>query len=478
MAQLLEFRSKLVEIYQKTENYLKIILKAVFYFIAFLSIKGCVGYNSKLSGTVIIMCVSVLCSFLPPSVVVAVIVIYITLQLYSVSIIMAATVLIIALILFCFFLRFTPEYGDAVVAMPMLMGMKMPCLLPICLGLFSTPLSILPVCVGVFGYYFIKGVSKNMLTVEQVKAVDNPFQLYVDVLDSVIKNEAMIASIIVLSLVIIVVYVVRNVKMDYSYEISIVAGAGTSIIGYVIMMLKLDIGTGIFGVIFFSILSGAIAFVFNFLYRPLMYAGTEMVQFEDDYYCYFVKAIPKVKVTGTKVNVKQVVSRRTKPDDEDFGDELDEVDSMLASGTKKSLAGATGKVVAGNFDKEHDWDETSVVNEKRRRASGNAHKTGADSTPSAPSRQNANNMVSTENRQRSMNRQNAVSSGNRTSRATSGTLSRENRKGSAGATNYQSGRHPERVGADSDTKNTAKVSKNFDYSSEFTRSIQNSEDDF
>ncbi len=337
MSQLLEIRAKLFEIFQKIEKYVMVILKAIFYFIAFNAIKGELNFNAKLSSSIIVLALAVVSSFLPTSVGLTLMVLYIALQLYSVSIIMAATVVVIAFILFCFFLRYTPEYGNVVVGMPILMGMKLPYVLPICLGLFSTPITILPVCVGVFAYHFIKGISKAVLTSDQLKAAENPFQLYMDVLDSVLKNDAMIAAMIVFSLVIIVVYAVRNIKMDYSFEIAIAAGAGTSMIGFIIMMLKFEVGVGIFSICFFSIISCLIAFLVNMIYRPLFYAGTEQVQFEDDYYYYYVKAIPKIKVAGAKVNVKHVVSRRVSSFDEDFGDELDEIDSNVALSTKKSF---------------------------------------------------------------------------------------------------------------------------------------------
>lgn len=384
MSQLLEIRAKLFEIFQKTEKYVLVILKAIFYFIAFNAIKGELNFNAKLSSSIIVLALALVSCFLPTSVVLTIMVLYIALQLYSVSLIMAATVLVIAFILFCFFLRYTPEYGNAVVGMPILMGMKIPYVLPICLGLFSTPITILPVCVGVFAYYFLKGISKAVLTSDQLKAADNPFQLYIDVLDNVLKNDAMIAAMIVFSLVIIVVYVVRNIKMDYSFEIAIAAGAGTSMIGFIIMMLKFEVGIGIFSICFFSLLSGVIALAVNLIYRPLFYAGTEQVQFEDDYYYYYVKAIPKIKAAGTKVNVKHVVSRRVSSFDEDFGDELDEIDSNVALSTKKSFDDSNHSESDDDFEEVKTYTRSSVRSSSTN--SGIGAKTGSASVAGAATR--------------------------------------------------------------------------------------------
>ena len=497
MTQLLEIRTKIVEIYQKTETYIKLILNAVICFCAFMAIKNSIGYNARFSSTVIILALSVISAFLPSSIVVAIMVVYIALQLYSASLVMAATVLVIAVILFCFFLRFTPEYGHVVIGMPILIGMKIPYVLPICLGLFSTPITIIPVCVGTFGYYFIQGVSKNMVMADQVKGSDNPFQFYVNVLDSVIKNEAMIASMIVLSLVIVVVYIVRNIKMDYSFEIATAAGAGTSMIGFIIMMLKYDIGVGIVSVVFFSILSGVIAYIANFIYRPLFYAGTEQVQFEDDYYYYYVKAVPKIKVAGTKVNVKHVVSRRTSSFDEDFGDELDEVDTNLGAATRNSITGATGRVIAGNPDEEFDEYDVKPARTavRRTRTTGNmpegtvressvprtgtgssstVRRTGAASRPSGA--MSSARPAGTVNSARPSGATNPVRPTGTV--RTDGTTVRQPAKPTAKSTVRPSSSANSKSGTTVKRPVTAKKDTNFDYSSDYVRSYDDSDDDF
>lgn len=42
------------------------------------------------------------------------------------------------------------------------------------------------------------------------------------------------------------------------------------------------------------------------------YSGTEYIQFEDDDYYYYVKAIPKIKVTASDVQVKRINVKKMK----------------------------------------------------------------------------------------------------------------------------------------------------------------------
>jgi hypothetical protein len=75
------------------------------------------------------------------------------------------------------------------------------------------------------------------------------------------------------------------------------------------MMLKYDVGFGIGSVIIGSVISGIISYFIIFMIRPLNYAAVENVQFEDDDYYYYVRAVPKLKDLGSKVEIKHVVGR-------------------------------------------------------------------------------------------------------------------------------------------------------------------------
>ena len=42
------------------------------------------------------------------------------------------------------------------------------------------------------------------------------------------------------------------------------------------------------------------------------YSRTEYVQYEDDEYYYYVKAVPKINIVNAEVKVKQINARKTK----------------------------------------------------------------------------------------------------------------------------------------------------------------------
>ena len=65
------------------------------------------------------------------------------------------------------------------------------------------------------------------------------------------------------------------------------------------------------GLIIAILLSAAVAGVYHFFVFAVDYSRTEFVQFEDDDYYYYVKAVPKIAVTKPDVKVQKINTRRT-----------------------------------------------------------------------------------------------------------------------------------------------------------------------
>lgn len=329
---LFDIRAKVIGLYQKYDYIIKLILKLILVAVVLTEIKDAVGFRDSISKGSVIFLLSVVSAFLPSSLMTLVIIAYLFLQVLAASSLMALTVLAICLVLYCFFLRFAPKQSAVVVALPVLRSMGFPYLMPLGLGLFSNLLSIVPVCCGVFGYYMVSFIKANTLALEQMVSSEatEPLIMYMEVLDKLIKNPAMYVIMFIYAAVIIVVYFVRRLNMDYSFEISIGVGTGVMLLGYIIGSLKYDLGVSLVSVILCTLVSAVLVYIFMFFYRVLNYAATEHVQFEDDDYYYYVKAVPKVNVGVPKKAVKKIVPRVSEQDDEEFEDEtMEAMDSVL-----------------------------------------------------------------------------------------------------------------------------------------------------
>ena len=55
-----------------------------------------------------------------------------------------------------------------------------------------------------------------------------------------------------------------------------------------------------------SLVSAVLAFILQLVVFSLDYTRTEYVQFEDDEYYYYVKAVPKISITVSEKKVKKI----------------------------------------------------------------------------------------------------------------------------------------------------------------------------
>ena len=106
------------------------------------------------------------------------------------------------------------------------------------------------------------------------------------------------------------VYNVRCLEIDYAREIAIVTGVLVNLImmtfGYVMMDINVEYGELIIG----SIVAVFVAIILKIFVMTVDYSRSEHLQFEDDEYYYYVKAVPKVSVAVPEKTVKTINVRQ------------------------------------------------------------------------------------------------------------------------------------------------------------------------
>lgn len=332
MMSLLVFREQVKNFYHRYDIYIIPVVKFLFALVTIITINKEIGYDARLKTLPVILALSLLCAFTPSAVMVLVAALLALIHIFFISPIISAIVLVFLLIIYFLYARFTPNLGYIILAIPILYYLKIPYIIPLLLGIISTPLAIVPTACGVLIYYAFQ-VINSAISVQVNKSVDDILQLYTNIIDSIIGNKQMIMSIVIFALMLIVVYYVRRMRVDYAFEIAIGAGALTSILGFLVSDLILDKAEQILAMILGTIVSALIVYIVQFFQLTLDYSGVEHVQFEDDVYYYYVKAIPKMTVTTPQmkvkhINVKNVVRGMSKFDnrhnnDSDFNFDYD-----------------------------------------------------------------------------------------------------------------------------------------------------------
>ena len=323
MESLLIVKQQLTRFYTRFEAYIVPVLKFLAMLFALIFIGSSVGFMSKLKNPAIVLILSLLCSFMPTNVIVLLAGFVIVAHMYALSLECAVVVLFIFIIMYALYFRFTP--GDAIVVIltPVAFAMHIPYVIPLAMGFVGSPISCISVGCGTAVYYILHYVSEHQDALSSgggLSDIDVESMLggFKTVIDGILKNDVMIAMIVTFAATIIAVYLIRRLKINYSWQIALGAGIITCFVVLLVSSAVLDADIGIGGAILSLFFSAIIVLVLQFFIFNVDYSRAEYVQFEDDEYYYYVKAIPKITLEAPAVRVRRHTSRR---DDDDFDDE-------------------------------------------------------------------------------------------------------------------------------------------------------------
>jgi hypothetical protein len=315
MMKLLVIREQLKKIYGEKTKLIDRLIKFFAGLMSMILINTNMGVMEVLKNPVIVIVLSVVAAFLPGNVLVLLLLFFMLGHFMAISAEMALLVFLIILIMYIFYFRFCPKDYAILILMPIMFLLKIPFLIPIMAGLVATPLSIISVSFGVVIYFFINYVSVNFDTIT-VAASDDGFAQMMNMANGVFKSNSFLVTVIAFAVVISVVYIIRRMSVDYSYMAALVTGGILCMIIMLIGDLRFDMTgiTSIASIIIGGIISIGIAFSAQFFIHSVDYSRTEYTQFEDDDYYYYVKAVPKIKITTTQINVKRINARKIKKD--------------------------------------------------------------------------------------------------------------------------------------------------------------------
>lgn len=312
---LLEIREVILKAYQKVRFIVNPAVKFLFSVLVFSAINSDLGFNTKFTGIPIVLALAAVSAVTPSQVLVLLAAVLTLLHVYAVNLFVTILLLLIYIVLYCLLLRYSPKHVAVAVVVPVLAKYNLHYSVPILMGSTSNPVTILPTICGVIVYHLID-VVKVAAGREVELNLEDVVGLYTDVFDSLMDNYKMIMMIIVFSLVITVVWFIRRFSFDYSFQISLGAGVLVNILGFLIADLKYDVTVSVGTLILMSVISGIIAMFCDYMKRILDYTAVERVQFEDDDYYYYVKAVPKVNISLREMDVKHF--NRSAIDGEDY----------------------------------------------------------------------------------------------------------------------------------------------------------------
>lgn len=305
MTGLLEIREKLKLFYSKNDAFVIPVIKFLLAFVALLTVNGQLGYMTQLDNIAIVLIVGLMCSFLPWGSIAFFAMIFSLMHMYALAIEVALVGLCIYLLMMLLFLRFATKTTTVVLVTALLCVMKIPYVMPVVMGLIAGSSSAVGVAGGVVAYYLMNAVSSNASTIGTMADSEATAKLRL-VIDGLVGNKEMLVMVAAFVITVFVVYIIRRMSMDNSWTIAIVAGVMTNLVILLIGDLLYDTNAPLLWVVLGEIIAVIVAKIVQFFRFCVDYNRTEKVQFEDDEYYYYVKAVPKMTVATQTKTVKTI----------------------------------------------------------------------------------------------------------------------------------------------------------------------------
>ncbi len=310
MMGLLVFKEKLKHFYGKYDMYITPLVKFLVGAATFYLINSNIGFMTKLRNPLVPLVMGLVASFVPYGMTAFFAGCVILAHVSQVSLEIALIILVLMLLVMMLYYGFRPGDGYLLLLTPMMFFLKIPYVVPLLVGLSGSLVSVVPVCCGVCVYYILMYLKQNAGLLAG-SSMSEMAERFIQIVKNVFGNELMWVMAAAFAAAILVVFLIRNMSVDYAWSIAIIAGVITQLviifIGDYNFNLPVTVGPMVLGIL----ASVVLALIYQFFVFAVDYSRTEYLQYEDDEYCYYVKAVPKIAVSAPDVKVHRIYSRKS-----------------------------------------------------------------------------------------------------------------------------------------------------------------------
>ncbi len=310
MTSLLVFRERLKKIYSEYSRWIDAALRFLLAFITLIVINVKTGYMTQMNSELILIALALLAGVLPGGFGFALSILFITINLFEVSKLLAAFVPLFGLLMYLIYFSFKP--GNAIYAnVALVLGLLgMPAPLGVAIGLLTTPLAVVPAIFGVLIAAYVNYIDSNFMVL--TSDVGSIFKQGITVVKDAFLDDRIWTCIVILIVITVAVFIIRRTFFHNNWIFAIAAGNVLYLMLTLIFALVMDQEIRMVSLILNLFLGLLTGFVLHFLFFMVDSLRVEHVQFEDDEYYYYVKAVPKVRVTAPEVRVTKINSRKVK----------------------------------------------------------------------------------------------------------------------------------------------------------------------
>lgn len=313
MTTLLVWKEHLRAFYARRSMLIQPALRFLLGLAALLSLNAAVGFMGPLKNPVIAAGLALVGAALPWGAVAFIAGCFMLAHVYAVSLELALIAAVLLLAMAVLYYGFKPGDSFLLILTPLAFMLKIPYAVPLLVGLGGGLSCVIPVSCGVFVYYMLLYIKQNAGVLTSDAASVDIVQKYSQIIKSVVFNRTMLVMAVACALGILVVYLIRRLSLNYSWLVAVAVGLVAQLVVIFVGDFAFGVSVQVLPMVLGLAASGVLAVVYDFFIFSVDYTRTEYVQFEDDDYYYYVKAVPKMAVSTPEVKVQKINARKKGP---------------------------------------------------------------------------------------------------------------------------------------------------------------------
>lgn len=307
MAQLVYLKESIKHFYQRYAEYLDSAMKLVLSFAALCLIQKMFFYNEAVSKPLMFLAISVAQAFLPLSFLFYTASCIMLLNLWKVSAEICAVLFLFLLICFLLFIRIDSRYVFIIIVTPVLFYLKLEYFLPVLLGITAGLGGILPMTAGIMIYFFsvyTKDASALLTTTSSLE----PGIGMSRIVSLLLIDRKLLVILVAFVLAAFLSFLLYQIFHENAWMFAISIGNVALAMILLSGRLIFELDYSIWRVFFEGAAAVGVSVIVQFFKGVGDFSRVEKVSFEDDEYIYFVKAVPKIKVSQKERNVTDIIS--------------------------------------------------------------------------------------------------------------------------------------------------------------------------
>lgn len=311
MTTLFGIKNKIRDFIRKYEEIIFPILRLIWCYLVFTNVHTMFHYVDLFDRKLVIFLISVLCAVLPDAFMVFAAGAMIGYNCFAVNLEVGLAFSVVFMFMYCVYIRFFPRHAYAIFLVPICYAIGMPYLAPILIIVVTGLRGSVPAAFGVALYYFantVQDVHVQLATAED----DTKVEILKYFVEHFLKNKEMMMLMLVFALTVVAASIIYKLSFPFSHYAAILSGVVFCVL-FTIMVAAIFEKTADTTAAFTGSFVGFLfCLVIETCKGVLDFPHTERVQFEDDEYYYYVKAVPKLDAPKKKKRrpVEEAVAER------------------------------------------------------------------------------------------------------------------------------------------------------------------------